>query len=137
MDSSEERVSSSGLAWEDRKSSLAGWNSGPARQGCDGCWLFRGLFVALICLEKQCLGVFRGPHFGWLFRGPHFGQILRVLAVVKFSESCHFCISVLLLDFPVDLRSNICMTLRETANHITRPQKREWDFRGVVYKLSI
>ena len=23
-------------------------------------WLFRGFFVALICLEKQCLGVFRG-----------------------------------------------------------------------------
>ena len=43
-------------------------------------WLFRGFFVALICLEKQCLGVFRGYFvaFPWLFRGPHFGQILRV-----------------------------------------------------------
>ena len=29
--------------------------------------LFRGFFVALICLEKQCLGLFRG--FPWLFRG--------------------------------------------------------------------
>ena len=34
-------------------------------------WLFRGFFVALICLEKQCLGVFRGFFvvFSWLFRG--------------------------------------------------------------------
>ena len=36
MDSSEERVSSSGLAWEDKKSSLAGCDSGLAGQACDG-----------------------------------------------------------------------------------------------------
>ena len=47
-------------------------------------WLFRGLFVAVICLEKQCLGVFRG--FPCFFRGPRFGQILRVLALEKSSE---------------------------------------------------
>ena len=52
-------------------------------------WLFRGFFVTLICLEKQCLGVFRGffVAFPWLFRGPRFGQILRVLALEKSSES--------------------------------------------------
>ena len=51
-------------------------------------WLFRGFFVALICLEKQCLDVFRGffVAFPWLFRGPHFGQMLRVLALEKSSE---------------------------------------------------
>ena len=34
-------------------------------------WLFRGFFVALFCLEKQCLGLFRGFFvvFSWLFRG--------------------------------------------------------------------
>ena len=31
-------------------------------------WLFRGFSVALICLEKQCLGFFFG-RFSWLFRG--------------------------------------------------------------------
>ena len=35
--------------------------------------LFRGFFVALISLAKQCFG-----HFPWLFRGPRFGQILHV-----------------------------------------------------------
>ena len=78
---------SSGLAWEDRKSSLAGWDSGPAGQGWDGlavacvgkhsaidCQAARSrrqAIVALICLEKQCLGVFRGFSvvFSWLFRG--------------------------------------------------------------------
>ena len=51
-------------------------------------WLFHGFFVAIICLEKQCLGVFRGffVAFPWLFRGPHFGQILRVLALEKSSD---------------------------------------------------
>ena len=30
-------------------------------------WLFRGFFVALFCLEKQCLGLFRGffVAFSW------------------------------------------------------------------------
>ena len=34
-------------------------------------WFFRGFFVALFCLEKQCLGLFRGFFvvFSWLFRG--------------------------------------------------------------------
>ena len=34
-------------------------------------WLFRGFSVALFCLEKQCLGLFRGFFvvFSWLFRG--------------------------------------------------------------------
>ena len=58
-------------------------------------WLFRGFFVAFICVEKQCLGIFRGfpwffrgfsVAFSWLFRGPRFGQILRVLALEKSSE---------------------------------------------------
>ena len=51
-------------------------------------WFFRGFFVALISLEKQCLGLFRGFFvvFSWFFRGPCFGQILRVLALEKFSE---------------------------------------------------
>ena len=30
-------------------------------------WLFRGLFVALFCLETQCLGLF--VVFSWFFRG--------------------------------------------------------------------
>ena len=45
-------------------------------------WLFRGFFVALFCLERQCLGLFRG--FSWLFR---FGQDLRVLALEQSSDS--------------------------------------------------
>ena len=46
-------------------------------------WFFRGFFVALFCLEKQCSGLFRYFFvvFSWLFRGPRFGQILRVLAL--------------------------------------------------------
>ena len=46
-------------------------------------WLFRGFFVALFCLEKQCSALFRYffVAFSWLFRGPRFGQILRVLAL--------------------------------------------------------
>ena len=34
-------------------------------------WAFRGFFVALICLDKQRLGVFRGfsVAFSWFFRG--------------------------------------------------------------------
>ena len=50
--------------------------------------LFRGFFVALFCLEKQCLGLFRYffVAFSWLFRGPCFGQILRVLALEQSSE---------------------------------------------------
>ena len=34
-------------------------------------WFFSGFFVALVCLEKQCLGVFRGFFvvFAWLSRG--------------------------------------------------------------------
>ena len=59
-------------------------------------WFFRGFFVALICLEKQCLGVFTRYFFvafSWLFHGPHFGQILRVLALEEssdlgFAENC-------------------------------------------------
>ena len=53
-------------------------------------WLFRGFSVALICLEKQCLGVFRGFFVvfflavSWLFR---VGQILRVLALEKSSDT--------------------------------------------------
>ena len=52
-------------------------------------WLFRGFFVALLCLEKQCLGLFRGffVAFAWLFRGPRFGQNLCVLALEKSSEN--------------------------------------------------
>ena len=55
-------------------------------------WLFRGFFVALFCLEKQCLGLFRGffVAFSWLFRGPRFGQILRVLALEQSSELCSY-----------------------------------------------
>ena len=51
-------------------------------------WLFRGFFVALFCLEKQCLGLFRGffVAFSWLFRGPGFGQNLRVLALEQSSD---------------------------------------------------
>ena len=51
-------------------------------------WLFRGFFVALFCLEKQCLGLFRGffVDFSWLFRGPRFGQNLRVLALEQSSD---------------------------------------------------
>ena len=48
-------------------------------------WLFRGFFVALICLEKQFFVRF-SVAFSWLFRGPHFGQIVRVLALEKSSE---------------------------------------------------
>ena len=46
-------------------------------------WFFSGFFVALLCLEKQCSGLFRYFFvvFPWLFRGPRFGQILRVLAL--------------------------------------------------------
>ena len=57
-------------------------------------WLFRGFFVALICLEKQCLGLFRGffMAFPWIFcgffRGPRFGQSLCVLALEKSSDIC-------------------------------------------------
>ena len=53
---------------------------------------FRGFFVALFCLEKQCSGLFRYFFlvFSWLFRGffrgPCFGQILRVLALEQSSE---------------------------------------------------
>ena len=52
-------------------------------------WLFRGFFVALFCLEKQCLGLFRGffVAFSWLFLGPRFGQNLRVLALEQSSVS--------------------------------------------------
>ena len=34
-------------------------------------WFFRGFFVALFCLEKQCSGLFRYFFvvFSWLFRG--------------------------------------------------------------------
>ena len=34
-------------------------------------WFFRGFFVALFCLEKQCSGLFRYffVAFSWLFRG--------------------------------------------------------------------
>ena len=44
--------------------------------------------MALFCLEKQCLGIFRGFFvvFSWLFRGPRFGQNLRVLALEQFSD---------------------------------------------------
>ena len=53
-------------------------------------WLFRGFFVALFCLEKQCLGLFRGFFvvFSWFFRGPRFGQNLRVLALEQSSDLC-------------------------------------------------
>ena len=74
-----------------------------ATQGAMQLWLFRGFFVALIRLEKQCSGIFRwrqlatrSKHptsfrgftaaFSWLFGGPHFGQILCVLALEKSSE---------------------------------------------------
>ena len=51
-------------------------------------WFFRGFFVALFCLEKQCSGLFRYffVAFSWLFRGARFGQILRVLALEQSSE---------------------------------------------------
>ena len=53
-------------------------------------WFFRGFFVALFCLEKQCSGLFRYffVAFSWLFRGPRFGQILHVLALDQSSENC-------------------------------------------------
>ena len=49
--------------------------------------LFRGFFVALFGLEKECSGPFRYLFvvFSWLFRGPRFGQILRVLALEQSS----------------------------------------------------
>ena len=52
-------------------------------------WLFRGFFVALFCLEKQCSGLFRYffVAFSWLFRG---GQILRVLALEQSSDSLRY-----------------------------------------------
>ena len=51
-------------------------------------WFFRGFFVALFYLEKQCSGLFRYFFvvFSWLFRGPRFGQILRVLALEQSSD---------------------------------------------------
>ena len=51
-------------------------------------WFFRGFFVTLFCLEKQCSGLFRYffVAFSWLFRGPRFGQILRVLALEQSSD---------------------------------------------------
>ena len=50
--------------------------------------LFRDFFVALFCLEKEGLGLFRGffVAFSWLFRGPRFGQNLRVLALKQSSD---------------------------------------------------
>ena len=39
--------------------------------------------MALICMDKQYLGVFA---FSWLFCGPHFGQILCVLPLDKSSD---------------------------------------------------
>ena len=41
-------------------------------------WLFRGFFVALFCLEKQCSGLFRYFFvvFSWLFRGFFVAPIL-------------------------------------------------------------
>ena len=55
-------------------------------------WFFRGFFVALFCLEKQCSGLFRYFFvvFSWLFRGPRFGQILRVLALKQSSVFLYF-----------------------------------------------
>ena len=64
-------------------------------------WLFRGFFVALFCLEKQCLGLFRGFFvvFSWLFRGffvaPVLGNIyayspwnsLLIMSSWKFREN--------------------------------------------------
>ena len=56
-------------------------------------WLFRGFFVALICLEKQCFvassWLFRGfsVAFPWFFSWALiFGQFLRVLALEKSSD---------------------------------------------------
>ena len=41
-------------------------------------WLFRGFFVALVCLEKQCSGLFRYFFvvFSWLFRGFFMAPVL-------------------------------------------------------------
>ena len=53
------------------------------------CGVFaRGFFVALFCLEKQCLGLFRYFFvvFSWLFRGPRFSNFSKFTKISKFSK---------------------------------------------------
>ena len=48
-------------------------------------WLFRGFFVALICLEKQCLGLLRGL-FVFFFLARTLGKSVYILALEESSE---------------------------------------------------
>ena len=71
-------MSSSGLAWEDKKSSLVGWESGPAGEGCDG--------LAVFCVGKHSAH-FRA-HFRehWKISREHSRGSLRGDSLVRFTQ---------------------------------------------------